>query len=124
MFKDINQAQWLWYFHNFQKDDNEEYEYHRNFVEYLASFSEPAVVKKIRAQRDSEVVVESKDFGDVVKNIFGRALPGEAPQNKDAVKHNINLNEVLEKIDNIKFNNKMAKDTSLNYKHWADFDME
>jgi len=124
MFKDINQAQWLWYFYNFQKDDNEEYEYHRNFVEYLASFSEPAVVKKIRAQRDSEVVVESNDFGDVVKNIFGRALPGEMPQNKDATKHNINLNEILERVDNIKFNNKMAKDTSLNYKHWADFDME
>lgn len=48
IFTGISNSQWLWYFHNDSKDQEERFERNRNFVEYHASFIEPQAVKRIQ----------------------------------------------------------------------------
>jgi hypothetical protein len=76
MFERISSPQWLWYYHNHAKDQEEEFERSRDFVEYHASFIEPKAVQKIREARsggDSGVITDT-NFVESVKGIFGREV--------------------------------------------------
>lgn len=82
MFDNINQAQWLWYFHNAVEDDNAEFDRFRDFVEYNASFIEPEVVKSIIEDRKNEngdgagAVASNTDeeFASNIEELFGKKL--------------------------------------------------
>ena len=81
MFKDINDAQMLWYFYHFLEDRKEGFEHDRDMVEYQASFVEPEAVRKIREAREQSVKVPDKEFTAGIESMFGRKvnLP-DAPQ--------------------------------------------
>ena len=51
-FKNINNAQILWYFEMLERDRQDKFEWWREFVEYNASFMNPESVKKLREARD------------------------------------------------------------------------
>ena len=84
MFDDINQAQWLWYFHNTIEDDNDTSNMFRDFVEYNASFIEPGIVKGIVDKRaavqdgesgdDSVASNTDEEFAENIKDLFGKEI--------------------------------------------------
>jgi hypothetical protein len=110
MFEDISSKQWLWYFYNFLKDEDESFESNRDFVEYHASFIEPQAVKKIREARRGEdrdtIEVDDDTFKDTLKNVFGKGL------DFDEAKENVKVQEAegLDKaLKSIKADNDMLK---------------
>jgi hypothetical protein len=77
MFDRISSPQWLWYYFNYAKDQEDEFERSRDFVEYQASFIEPQAVQKIRDARNNTSVegrYEDSQFDDNVKKMFGREV--------------------------------------------------
>jgi uncharacterized radical SAM superfamily protein len=72
VFEEVSEAQWLWYFFNYMKDVNEQFETTRSFVEYHAGFIEPEAVRRVRESR--ETTVTDDHFEDNVKSLFGREL--------------------------------------------------
>ena len=122
IFQELNHAQWLWYLHNFLKDQEEEFNSHRDFVEYHASFIEPQSVHKIRQARKKAVEVDDSTFAQNVADIFGRPLPNaKKPGIENTQSHSVNIGEIMKNMDSMK--NK-SKDETYNYKHWAQFKLE
>ena len=124
MFDELNMAQWLWYFHNFLKDQDEDFEYKRNFIEYHASFIEPEAVKKIRESREKSVSLSDNEFSDVLRNTFGRGLTGEIKGAHESQIHNVNIGDILNNISNIKYRQRIKHDKTMNYRHWSDINLE
>jgi hypothetical protein len=123
IFEEINQAQWLWYMHNFIKDQEEEFNLSRDFIEYHASFIEPQAVQKIRDGRKKSVEIDDTEFETSIKNIFGRALPNaKVPVGEDNKSHSVNMGEIMKAVDEHK-NKEKNKDPTFNYKHWSQFDL-
>jgi hypothetical protein len=93
MFDRISSPQWLWYYFNHAKDQEDQFERTREFVEYHASFIEPQAVQKLRESRNKDLVVSDKDFAESVKDMFGRDVKfqgadqgGDAATNADLLK--------------------------------------
>lgn len=59
------------------QDEKEEYEQNLEFIEYLASFSNPEAIRRIREQRKGNVGMSDAEFADVMKSISGREVPLE-----------------------------------------------
>lgn len=57
------------------QDDKEDYEEKIEFIEYLASFSNPEAVKKIRHDRKSGNKMDDVQLVDTLKQISGRDAP-------------------------------------------------
>ena len=74
MFKNINDAQMLWYFYHFLEDRKERFEHNRDMVEYNASFIEPEAVRKIREAREESVKVPDKEFTAGIEYMFGKKI--------------------------------------------------
>ena len=74
MFEGLNTAQWLWYFHHFMKDREEEYIQSRDMVEYHASFIEPEAVRKIRESREKAVEIPDDQFAAGLERFFGHSF--------------------------------------------------
>ena len=72
IFESINDAQWLWYHYNFEKDDHDKFIYTRDFLEYLASFIEPEAVQKIKNAREN--TYSDPNFDKNIEKIFGKKV--------------------------------------------------
>lgn len=86
LFEETSNAQWLWYFHNFLKDEEEGFKFKRDMVEYHAGFIEPESVKRVRRMREGDenkIKVTNEAFNSGLKNLFGRDLAGNANENTD-----------------------------------------
>ena len=134
IFEELNSAQWLWYYHNFAKDDEEKFETNRDFVEYLAGFIEPQAVQKIRELRNRNnstggktVSVDDNSFARGIEQMFGRKLNVEStetatsnPSDSQQVNSGIDVTEIIKNMPYLQ----KAKDPSLNYRYWAHLDLE
>lgn len=122
IFEELNQAQWLWYMHNFLKDQEEEFTSRRDFIEYHASFIEPQAVNKIRESRKKAVEIDDTEFSQNIQDMFGRPLPNmKNPGIENTKSHSVNIGELMKNIEDLK--NK-PKDETFNYRHWAQFKLE
>jgi len=123
IFTRVNPAQWLWYFHNFIKDEEEDFKSRRDMTEYHLSFVAPDVVQKIRKDRDETKPEEEAAFLKGVEKLFGRAIKvGDS----DALEGDLNID--LDKIDDymnnvrsINYLKGLGKDR--NYRYWAEIDL-
>jgi hypothetical protein len=116
MFKELNSAQWLWYYHNLMEDRKDKFEHDRNMIEYNASFIEPEAVRKIRESRDQAVEIPEDQFLAGIQKIFGRSLDtGARP--KETEMHKVDLNKVLNDFQQLK--NASVKPQGFNYKDWT-----
>lgn len=57
------------------QDDREAYEEKLDFVEYLASFSAPEAVRKLRGDRKNTKAVTDDEFAHLLEKNFGREAP-------------------------------------------------
>ena len=122
IFEELNHSQWLWYLHNFIKDQEDEFNSHRDFVEYHASFIEPKAVHKIRESRKKAVEIDDGEFAQNINDMFGRPLPNvKNPGIENNQSHSVNIGEIMKTMDELK--NK-PKDDTFNYRHWAQFKLE
>ena len=119
MFKEINQAQWLWYYHNFITDGNEKFEHDRDIIEYHASFIEPEAVRKIREARDQAIMVPDAEFMGGLEQMFGRAL-GSAERPKETEINKVNIGKVLSEYKQLQPN----KLNGFSYKEWLNIKLE
>ena len=71
VFNEVSNAQWLWYFYNNLKDSEDSFKQNRDFVEYLASFSEPESVRKVRDMRDNTSRAKDDNLSATVEKMFG-----------------------------------------------------
>jgi len=121
MFKEINPAQWLWYYHNFVQDQNEKFELNRDMVEYNASFIEPEAVKKIRDARDKAIEIPDEQFASGIEQMFGRSLTGNAERPKEKEIQKADIGKILTEYKSFK-NIDIPK--GLSYKDWLNIDLE
>jgi len=121
MFKEINSAQWLWYYNNVIEDRNEKFESNRDMVEYHASFIEPEAVRKIRDARDQTVTVPEEQFVSGIEQIFGRSLPVDIDRPKEKEIQRADVGKLLAEYKNTK-NSEMPK--GLSYKDWLNVNLE
>lgn len=121
IFNRINSAQWMWYFHNFMKDEEETFIKERNMTEYHLSFVNPEVVQKIRKEREQIAPEEEGAFLKGVEKLFGRSIKlGDTEAIEGDL--NIDLDEVNKMMKNLAYANKIDKNR--NYRHWVDLDLE
>ena len=118
MFEELNTAQWMWYFYNFYKDKDEEFEHSRDMVEYHASFIEPEAVRRIRDSRDRAVEIPDDKFMAGLEYLFGKPLMNASLNRpKEQELHKIDLNKVLTDYNNLKKEKINVK--KFNYKDWT-----
>ncbi len=122
IFKSVNQAQWLWYYHNFMKDREEAFENNRDMVEYHASFIEPEAVRKIREARDQAIEIPEEQFTSGIQRVFGRSLPGSVNKPKEKEIHKVDLGKVLTEYKLLQ--NIHNKPNGFSYKDWLNIKME
>lgn len=87
LFNEINNQQWLWYYHNFSQDNQDNFEFERNILEYHASFTSPEAVHKVRQLRtgkEKNIGSTNEEFNKHLANIFGRDLEGNVKKEKQA----------------------------------------
>lgn len=65
------------------QDEKEEDEEKINLIEYLASFTNPEAVKKIRYDRKNAIHTSDEDFRTLMKKISGRDVPEFQKKSKD-----------------------------------------
>lgn len=121
MFSQINSVQWLWYFHNFNKDEEEDFTRKRDMTEYHLSFVAPDVVQKVRKDREQSSPDEEGAFLKGVEKLFGRSIKiGDS----EAIEGDLNID--LDNIDrlmrNLEYSSKIDKNR--NYRHWVELDLE
>ncbi len=71
IFSKLNLAQWLWYYEMVKADKKESLDNSIQLIEYLAQFSEPervGKVRKMREERDSHAFASDNEFDDQVKS--------------------------------------------------------
>jgi hypothetical protein len=83
MFKSTNENQWAWYQAQIIEDKKEKHEFMRDLAEYNAMFFNPEGVQEVRDARDNTYTVPDKDFGYMVKEMFGRELPESEREEMD-----------------------------------------
>ena len=100
MFKNINQAQYLWYQSQIAVDNEEKFELLREMAEHNAMFWNSEGVAEIRRSRENTFETPSNEFSEMVEDMFGRPLPnkdGEQLDDSSSVLdpyHNMDLDEV------------------------------
>lgn len=120
IFERLNDAQWLWYYHNLRKDREEEFYQRRDLVEYHASFIEPEAVRKIRESREKAVEVSDQDFSTGLKRMFGRDFNVE--KRASGKIESVDPRQAMTEHKIQKVSNKPVETTS--YKHWLSSDLE
>ena len=125
IFKQLSEADWLWYWYNFLEDQDESFTQKRDLVEYLASFTEPDAVRKIRESRDEAIEIPDDEFKAGIKMIFGRDFNVQKRKvgkieavDPTAVMSKYKTDSQLDnKISNISMKGK-------HYKHWLNAELE
>ena len=125
-FKQATIPQWLWYFYNFIKDQDEEFTTQRSLLEYHAAFSEPEMVSRVRKTRESsEKAKTDKDFAKTVKSLFGRDLNLPGIKSTESKMELTEVGNLLDKISVYDGEQKAMKTkTKFNFQHWADINLE
>lgn len=133
-FKTTNKAQWLWYFYNNIEDKEEEFLDSRSLIEYHAGFLEPALVSKVRNERDANIrsskgiigTADERAFGESIKQMFGNDLNIPTRKSEDLnsseIHHFANVADRIKKYEQDQIELK-ASTVPYNYKHWAEFDL-
>lgn len=131
MFLNINNTQWMWYFHNYIQDQDERMTIQRDMIEYHAGFLAPEMVEHVRNTRnESEAVptegiigtTDDQAFADSINAMFGRD-PGFG----DAAAGEINdvSGNIADRMAEYASLEAERKKTSVyNYQYWANFDLE
>ncbi len=126
-FRSINNAQWYWYMYQFMEDQNEEFQYQRNLIEYHASFIEPETVSRTRKRRDELEASERKDSGftNTIKALFGRdiAFKGHAANESD-MKNVHEVSDLLDRVGQYNQYKQIKNRSKYNYIDWLEFSME
>jgi hypothetical protein len=129
-FDNTNIVQWMWYYYNDLKDQEEGYVRNRNLVEYHASFIEPEMVNKIMEQREKNTdnvigTTDDKAFSESIGRMFGRD-PNLAPVNEQPQGELHQVDDMLERIDAYEKEQATLRNSNLpyNYNHWSEFDLE
>lgn len=120
IFNNLNQGQWLWYFHNFQKDQEDEFILKRDLIEYHASFIEPKAVQQIRDGRKKVVQVDDNSFAQNIQSIFGRPLPNSKNPAPDKKVENINWGDLVKNVQ--EYRNR-KEEPNANYSYWVNMDL-
>lgn len=129
-FSKTNIAQWLWYYYNYLKDQEDNFTRDRSLLEYHVSFLEPELVNKIVKDRNidgesDEPVIGTTD--DAAFNVSIGRLFGRNP-NLGESKETYEIHEVSDMLDRISEYEQTVeaqKDAPLyNYRYWAEFDLE
>ena len=130
IFGRINSTQWLWYFHNYERDKEEHVLLNRDFIEYHAGFLAPEMVEHVRKNRTEdgprEGVIGTTDeqaFADSVGSIFGRD-PGFAGPTEAGELNDVSANVVDRMAEYEQLQAEARNTPKYNYRHWADFDLE
>lgn len=128
-FRGTNVVQWLWYYYNDIKDQEENYIKNRNLVEYHASFTNPEVVNKIIEQRERQkknIIGTTDDaaFSKSVGQIFGRDPKLTPEKQSDNEVHEVS--DLLDRIDAYEREQSLREKENVpyNYKHWSEFNLE
>lgn len=123
-FKQITMVQWLWYFYNLSKDQEEKFVTQRDLLEYHAAFSEPEMVSKLRDSREgSENAKIDKDFASTIKGLFGRDINLPNQPSQPDMKIN-KVGDILNKISTYQSEQDTLKTKSrFNFKHWTNIDL-
>lgn len=125
IFRQLSEAEWLWYWFNFLEDQDESFIQQRDMVEYLASFSEPEAVRKIRESREEAVEVPDDEFMAGIKFILGRDF--NTPRRKGGKIESVDPTSAISGYKtSSQLNNKLT-DMSMkgkHYKHWLNTDLE
>ena len=128
MFSEINTAQWLWYYHNYLEDKDEQFITQRDFVEYHASFIEPESVRKIREAREESVEVPHEEFIGGIEYFFGRKIGITKERRKGSETRSIDPKTAIMNSDNYKrvqtTERKEQSQRVLDYKFWTNLDLE
>ena len=119
MFKEITNAQWLWYYYNYAKDQEERFEINRDLVEYHASFIEPEAVRKIRNAREQSIEIADDQFMSGIETIFGRKM-SKAEKPKDQKMHKADVQKILSEYNGARKESAKGQ----NYKDWMDMKLE
>lgn len=98
MFRNMNENQWAWYQAQMIEDKKEHSEFMRDVAEYNAMFFNPEGVQEVRDARENTYEVPDKDFGYMVKEMFGRELPDEEDRKE------MDPTEVLKEQERAKLN--------------------
>jgi len=122
VFDDLTTPQWLWYFHQIEKDSENEFIKDRNMTEYLASFIEPKAVAKIIKSRDEELKITDDDFSKILESSFGRSLPG-SPEVIESADDIINADDLVKRKRDYEERQAQNKDMSRNYKYWSEVNL-
>jgi len=74
-------AQWYWYGAQLAIDEEEKFDLLRDVAEHNAMFWNPEGVDQVRQGREHTFKTNKKEFGNVVKDLFGRdiKLPDKPP---------------------------------------------
>ena len=120
MFKEITNAQWLWYYHNFLQDRQEQFEHNRDMVEYHASFIEPESVRKIRTSREQAVEITEDQFMLGIEKIFGRKMNSGTERPKDQKLMKADVKKALSEYKNAQ----KVEEVSTSYKDWLNINLE
>lgn len=131
MFNRVNSAQWLWYFYNYAKDQEEQLIVQRDMLEYHAGFLAPDMVDHVRKAREEEEnkrpegvigTTDDQAFAQSIGSIFGRDPGfGDAPIGEV---HDVSANIVDRMAEHEMLQAELMKTPKYNYKHWIDFDLE
>jgi hypothetical protein len=78
IIKNINPAQMAWYAYMINRDREDEFDKKLNMTEYLASFINPHAIQQLRDMRDKQKIVPEQEFGQQLRDMFGRDLTPEA----------------------------------------------
>jgi hypothetical protein len=133
-FKTTNNAQWLWYFYNSIEDKKESFLNSRSLLEYHVGFLEPALVNKIRNERDNaqntkEGVIGTTNeaaFAASVGSMFGSDLNIPFKDKKELSEEEVHhFTDVADRIKEYEEKQAELKTNTVpyNYKHWTEFDL-
>ena len=125
-FRNISSAQWMWYFYNFTKDNEQETEINRDLLEYHAWFMEPERVNTIQEHRETSKRNEqsSGSFEDSVEDLFGRKITKGVSASSDMRVEDVS--SILDRVNTIE-QDRLTRSKEIipyNYKKWTDFDLE
>jgi len=128
IFSEINEAQWLWYFHNICADEKEDFEFRRDLIEYSSSFSSFEAVSEIRKKREEkENILVSKtneEFNIGLQRLFGRGLDGDIESDSKDIKI-ADPKKAIEAYNKIQSGyNKKTQEAKKDYKYWLGIDLE
>ena len=75
IFKQTNDAQYVWYQMQSAIDDEERFEFMREIAEHNAMFWNPEGVDQVRNARENTFKTSEQEFDKSLEELFGRKMP-------------------------------------------------